>query len=80
MALRDKLIEGPLRPPPRTCAVCWLLTWVPGDDAEVLGIMLADGARYPSTAIADILRPEFNVIVGSDAVGRHRRLHMGTDL
>ena len=77
MALRDKIVSGPLRPPPKTCAVCWAQTWVPQDDVEVLDMMLHDAARYPANIVAQSMRDEYDMHVGGDAVGRHRRLHMG---
>ena len=79
MALRDKLVEGPLRPPPKTCSVCWILTWIGDDDREVLEVMLGDYSRYPGTTIGLLLADEFNVVVGGEAVQRHRRLHMGDE-
>jgi len=76
MALRDKLETGPRRPPPKTCAVCWVQSWADTDDLEVLDVMLRDVSRYPAGLIADILRDEYDIVIGGDAAGRHRRLHL----
>lgn len=75
MALRDRLSTGPLRPPPKMCAVCWISGRITKDDREVLDVMLAD-LSYTGTSIAAALCEEYDVVLGAEAVQRHRRMHM----
>jgi hypothetical protein len=76
MALSERLIDGPRRPPPKTCTVCWVESWVDEADREPLAIMLADRSRYTAAAIADALRDEYGIHINHEAVGRHRIRHM----
>lgn len=78
MALRDRLTTGPLRPPPKMCAVCWISGRIPKDDRDVLDVMLAD-LSYTGTSIAAALSEEYDASIGGEAVQRHRRMHMGAE-
>lgn len=79
MALADRLTTGPKRPPTKTCAVCWLASWIPDGDREAFAAMLDDVAKYPAFLAARELSDEYDAAVGADAVQRHRRLHMGAE-
>jgi hypothetical protein len=76
MALSERLIDGPRRPPPKTCTVCWLQSWIGDDDVDALAAMLADRGRYTAVIIADALRDEYGIHINHEAVGRHRIRHM----
>lgn len=80
MALRDRLTTGPKKPPNKTCAVCWLSSWIPEEDREAFDLILADASRYPANVAAAELTAEYDAHVGYEGVQRHRRMHMGTDL
>jgi hypothetical protein len=75
MALRDRLSTGPLRPPPKTCSVCWISGRISKDDRDVLHVMLAD-LSHTGTSIAAALSEEYDTAIGGEAVQRHRRMHM----
>ena len=74
MTLRERVEQQDKpRAPWRVCSVCWLRDRLPDDERDALDQMLADVERWPAGDLERILRAEFDVVIGIDSVGKHRR-------
>lgn len=74
MTLRDRVnAQDRPRAPWKVCSVCWLRERLPDDERDALDQMLADPDRWSVRELEDILRIEFDVVIGVDSVGKHRR-------
>ena len=74
MTLRERVdAQDKPRAPWKVCSVCWLRERLPDDERDALDQMLADPDRWRANDLEEILRLEFDVVIGIDSVGKHRR-------